>query len=81
MAAAVRRRMVYQRLSIFNSHPQPSQWPWGGCQSRLLEGMVAGDMTSARQKIPSVMTADEFIAWPGDGVGGRYQLVDGELRR
>ena len=37
-------------------------------------------MTSARQKIPSVMTADEFIAWPGDGTGGRYQLVDGELR-
>ncbi len=26
------------------------------------------------------MTADEFIAWPGDGTGGRYQLVDGELR-
>ncbi len=27
-----------------------------------------------------VMTADEFLAWPGDGQGGKYQLVDGELR-
>lgn len=26
------------------------------------------------------MTADEFLAWQGDGVGGRYQLVDGEVR-
>lgn len=38
------------------------------------------DMTSAQRKIPTVMTLDEFIAWPGDGEGGRYQLVDGELR-
>lgn len=37
-------------------------------------------MTSARSKIPAVMTVDEFIAWPGDGKGGRYQLVDGALR-
>ena len=26
------------------------------------------------------MTADEFLAWPGDGQGGKYQLVDGDLR-
>lgn len=26
------------------------------------------------------MTADEFHSWPGDGRGGKYQLVDGELR-
>jgi Uma2 family endonuclease len=26
------------------------------------------------------MTADEFRSWPGDGRGGKYQLVDGELR-
>lgn len=26
------------------------------------------------------MTAEEFLAWPGDGEGGKYQLVDGELR-
>ena len=37
-------------------------------------------MTSVRSKIPAVMTVDEFIAWPGDGQGGRYQLVDGALR-
>ena len=35
---------------------------------------------TAQRKIPTHMTADEFIAWPGDGVGGRYQLVDGEVR-
>lgn len=32
------------------------------------------------KKIPATMTAAEFLAWPGDGAGGRYQLVDGELR-
>jgi Uma2 family endonuclease len=26
------------------------------------------------------MTADEFLGWPGDGRGGKYELVDGELR-
>lgn len=26
------------------------------------------------------MTADEFLAWPGDGSGRRFQLVDGEIR-
>lgn len=35
---------------------------------------------TAQRKIPTQMTADEFIAWPGDGVGGKYQLVDGEVR-
>jgi Uma2 family endonuclease len=37
-------------------------------------------MTSARRRLPAQMTADEFMAWPGDGAGGRYQLIDGELR-
>lgn len=37
-------------------------------------------MASARHKLPAVMTVEEFIAWPGDGKGGRYQLVDGEVR-
>jgi Uma2 family endonuclease len=37
-------------------------------------------MASAQRKIPEFMTADEFIAWPGDGVGGRYQLIDGAVR-
>jgi Uma2 family endonuclease len=26
------------------------------------------------------MTAAEFLSWPGDGQGGKYELVDGELR-
>ena len=26
------------------------------------------------------MTADDFLAWPGDGTGRTYQLVDGEVR-
>ncbi|MEQ1902539.1 MAG: Uma2 family endonuclease [Devosia sp.] len=26
------------------------------------------------------MTVEEFLAWPGDGTGRRYELVDGELR-
>ena len=26
------------------------------------------------------MTVAEFLAWPGDGTGRKFQLVDGELR-
>lgn len=26
------------------------------------------------------MTTDDFLAWPGDGTGRRFQLVDGEVR-
>ena len=26
------------------------------------------------------MTADDFLAWPGDGTGRTFQLVDGEVR-
>ncbi len=26
------------------------------------------------------MTTDEFLAWPGDGTGRKFELVDGELR-
>jgi Uma2 family endonuclease len=37
-------------------------------------------MPSARRKTPEPMTVAEFIAWPGDGKGSRFQLVDGELR-
>lgn len=37
-------------------------------------------MATAQRQVPQTMTADEFLAWPGDGVGGRYQLVDGEVR-
>jgi Uma2 family endonuclease len=28
----------------------------------------------------SVMTAAEFLRWPGDGTGRRFELVDGQLR-
>lgn len=37
-------------------------------------------MASTRRKVPTHMTAAEFLAWSGDGLGGRYQLIDGELR-
>lgn len=31
-------------------------------------------------KIPHVMTAGEFMDWPGDGHVGRQELVNGEIR-
>jgi Uma2 family endonuclease len=37
-------------------------------------------MSSAAVKLPTLMTVEEFIEWPGDGTGRRYDLVDGELR-
>ena len=37
-------------------------------------------MSQATRKLPELMTADEFLAWPGDGTGTKYQLVDGVLR-
>ncbi len=37
-------------------------------------------MTSAAQKLPPLMTVAEFLAWPGDGTGRIYELVEGELR-
>jgi len=49
-----------------------------GC-ARFAKDRAQG-MTSAVPKLPTAMTVEEFIAWPGDGEGGRYQLVDGELR-
>jgi len=35
--------------------------------------------TLARKPLPH-MTADDFLAWPGDGTGRTFQLVDGEVR-
>ncbi len=32
-----------------------------------------------RKPLP-YMTADDFLAWPGDGTGRTFQLVDGEVR-
>ena len=37
-------------------------------------------MPKTLRKPPPTMTAAEFLAWPGDGSGRRYQLVDGEVR-
>lgn len=36
-------------------------------------------MSAALQRLPIRMTLDEFLSWaPDDGVGGRWQLLDGE---
>jgi Uma2 family endonuclease len=37
-------------------------------------------MPNTPRKPPPRMTVAEFIEWPGDGTGGRSQLVDGEVR-
>jgi Uma2 family endonuclease len=37
-------------------------------------------MSASAKKLPELMTVDEFIAWPGDGTGLWYDLVDGRLR-
>lgn len=36
-------------------------------------------MTDTKRKLPANMTADEFLAWGGDGTGARHEFVDGEL--
>jgi Uma2 family endonuclease len=37
-------------------------------------------MQEALDRLPPTMTLAEFLDWPGDGSGRRFQLVDGELR-
>ncbi len=37
-------------------------------------------MHDALSRRPRAMTVAEFLDWPGDGSGRRFQLVDGELR-
>lgn len=37
-------------------------------------------MTATAKKLPPMMKVDEFLEWPGDSTGIRYELVDGELR-
>jgi Uma2 family endonuclease len=37
-------------------------------------------MHDALRKLPRTMTVAEFLDWPGDGSGRKFQLVDGELR-
>lgn len=36
-------------------------------------------MTTAASKLPPMMTVADFLDWPGDGSGTRYELVDGVL--
>ena len=37
-------------------------------------------MNIAQPRLPPFMTVADFIDWPGDGVGTRYELIDGVLR-
>jgi hypothetical protein len=37
-------------------------------------------MPNSLRKPPPRMTVADFIGWPGDGTGGRSQLIDGEVR-
>lgn len=37
-------------------------------------------MTAARQRLPPCMAVADFVDWPGDGTGRKFQLVDGEAR-
>jgi Uma2 family endonuclease len=37
-------------------------------------------MPNTLRKPPPSMTVAEFLAWPGDGTGRKFQLVDGEVR-
>ena len=37
-------------------------------------------MQDVLDTLPPTMTVAEFLDWPGDGTGRRFQLVDGELR-
>jgi Uma2 family endonuclease len=37
-------------------------------------------MHDALTTLPAAMTVAEFLDWPGDGTGRRFQLVEGELR-
>ena len=37
-------------------------------------------MTATKRKPPPRMSVGDFLDWAGDGAGGKYQLVDGEVR-
>jgi Uma2 family endonuclease len=41
---------------------------------------MAAAKNIASNKHPTLMTVVEFLAWPGDGTGLGYDLVDGHLR-
>ena len=36
--------------------------------------------TALRKELPHHLTVADFLDWPGDGEGGRYQLIEGEPR-
>ena len=42
--------------------------------------MVGYVMPNTVRKPPPSMTVADFLAWPGDGTGRKFQLVDGEVR-
>jgi Uma2 family endonuclease len=37
-------------------------------------------MTALPKLVPSRMTVEEFLDWPGDGSATKFELVDGEPR-
>ena len=51
-------------------------WP---CRGRRGCGR-SRSMPNTLRKPPPRMTVADFIEWPGDGTGGRSQLIDGEVR-
>ena len=38
-------------------------------------------MATLPKLVPSRMTVEEFLDWPGDGSGTKFELVDGETTR
>jgi Uma2 family endonuclease len=41
---------------------------------------MTDDIMAESQRKPPPMTVGDFLDWPGDGSGRKFQLVDGELR-
>ena len=38
-------------------------------------------MAALPKLVPPRMTVEEFLDWPGDGSGTKFELVDGETTR
>src|SRR5262245_8276192 len=49
-------------------------------RARLRPDVVRSIMPNTLRKPPPSMTVADFLAWPGDGTGRKFQLVDGEVR-
>ena len=59
--------------------PQPvAEGPAAGGTKSISSWMT--DLSAFSQLRTSQMSVAEFIAWPGDGSGARFELVDGEPR-